>query len=109
MNEYSPTWYELFLQPITPEQTEREAAFVARWLPLPAYTSVLDLCCGPGRHARVLAERGYRITGVDTNVAALAAARRVSDAAITYIQHDMRRLAELPGEFDAIICLWQSF
>jgi SAM-dependent methyltransferase len=109
MNEYSPTWYELFLQSIAPEQTEREAGFVAGWLPQPAYSTVLDLCCGPGRHARALAGRGYRITGVDANAAALAAARRVSDNTIVYLQHDMRRLAELPGTFDAIICLWQSF
>jgi SAM-dependent methyltransferase len=70
---------------------------------------VLDLCCGQGRHARALAGRGYRVTGVDANAAALAAARRVSDDPIVYLQHDMRRLAELTGTFDAIICLWQSF
>jgi len=109
MNDYSPTWYELFLQPIALEQTERETAFVARWLPLPAYSVVLDLCCGPGRHARVLARRGYRVTGVDANPAALAAAKHASDATITYLEHDMRRMAELSGTFDAIICLWQSF
>ena len=109
MSDYSPTWYELFLQPITAEQTEREAEFVARWLPQPAYSTVLDLCCGQGRHARALAARGYRATGVDTNAAALAAARRASTDAIVYLQHDMRRLAELPGTFDALICLWQSF
>jgi SAM-dependent methyltransferase len=108
MNDYSPTWYELFLQPITAEQTEREAAFVAHWLPQPAYSAVLDLCCGPGRHAHALARRGYRVTGVDTNAAALAEARCVSDATITYLEHDMRRLDGLPGKFDAVICLWQS-
>jgi SAM-dependent methyltransferase len=109
MSEYSPTWYELFLQPIVPEQTEREAAFVARWLPHPAFTGVLDLCCGQGRHARALAARGYSLTGVDANAAALAEARRFSDASIRYIQHDMRHLDALPGTFDAAICLWQSY
>ncbi len=109
MNNYSPTWYNLFLQPIAPEQTEREAVFVARWLPQPAYNTVLDLCCGQGRHARTLAGRGYRVTGVDSNAAALAAARRGFGNTVTYIQHDMRRLGELPGTFDAVICLWQSF
>src|SRR5215510_13351140 len=109
MSEYSPTWYELFLEPIALEQTEREAAFVAAWLPLPAYAGVLDLCCGQGRHARALARRGYRVTGVDANTVALAAARQVPGNSIVYLQHDMRRLEELPGLFDAVICLWQSF
>jgi hypothetical protein len=51
-NQYSTTWFEVFLQPIQPVQTEREIAFIARWLPPPAYMTVLDLCCGQGRHAR---------------------------------------------------------
>jgi SAM-dependent methyltransferase len=109
MSDYSPTWYELFLQPIAPEQTEREAAFVARWLPLPAISVVLDLCCGQGRHARALARRGYRVIGVDSNAAAIEVARRASGGEVDYVQHDMRRLEELPGTFDAVICLWQSF
>jgi SAM-dependent methyltransferase len=109
MNEYSPTWYELFLKPIAAEQTEREAACVARWLPHPAFSGVLDLCCGQGRHARALAARGYNVTGVDINAAALAAARRMPNELSVYLQHDMRRLAKLPGSFDAAICLWQSF
>jgi ubiquinone/menaquinone biosynthesis C-methylase UbiE len=28
-------------------------------------TSVLDLCCGPGRHAVILAKKGYSVTAVD--------------------------------------------
>jgi SAM-dependent methyltransferase len=109
LNIYSPTWYELFSEPIAPEQTEREAEFVARCLPRPAFTSVLDLCCGQGRHARALAARGYHVTGVDANAAALAAARRQPSQGIAYLQYDMRRLDELPNTFDAAICLWQSF
>ena len=29
-------------------------------------THILDLCCGPGRHSTVLAERGFSVTGVDS-------------------------------------------
>lgn len=50
-NIYSPTWFELFMRPIQPVQTDTEIAFVTSYLPLPAYRSVLDLCCGWGHHA----------------------------------------------------------
>ena len=39
---------------------------------LPAGGSVLDVGCGRGRHMRWLAARGFRLTGVDRDGAALA-------------------------------------
>jgi len=106
---YSATWFATFLQPIAPEQTAAEIAFVARQVPAPAYHTLLDLCCGPGRHARPLAAAGYQVTGVDWSADALAAARRHPAPGLVYLQHDMRQLRDLPGTFDAVICLWQSF
>jgi len=38
-------------------------------------SSVLDLCCGPGRHSLVLAERGLTVTGVDRTEFLLERAR----------------------------------
>jgi len=108
-NIYSTTWFELFMEPIDPAQTEREADFVARWLPQPAYVTVLDICCGQGRHTRAMARRGYRMTGVDLSAAALAAAGKEADGQVLYLQRDMRDLDGLPGVFDAAVCLWQSF
>ena len=37
---------------------------------------ILDLGCGTGGHALVLARRGYRITGVDRSASMLEIARR---------------------------------
>jgi SAM-dependent methyltransferase len=108
-NSYSTTWFELFLESIQPVQTAHEVAFVSRWLPQPAYTTVLDLCCGQGRHTRLLAEAGYSMTGVDRDAGALAAARRLPGVQVAYVQEDMRNLEAVPGTFDAIISLWQSF
>jgi SAM-dependent methyltransferase len=45
---------------------------------IPAGGRVLDLACGSGRHARLLASLGYRVTAVDRDanaIATLAAAR----------------------------------
>ncbi len=109
-NVYSPTWFATFLAPYAPAQTERELAFLTRQLPLPDYRTVLDLCCGSGRHAIPLAARGYVVTGVDRDESAVAQARRQAGDSVTFVRGDMRELeTAAPGTFDAAICMWQSF
>ena len=53
-------WYESFFgdsyldvygHQLSAEGAEHEASFVERALALKAGESLLDLCCGPGRHA----------------------------------------------------------
>jgi SAM-dependent methyltransferase len=105
-NEYSDIWLDLFLRDFPPEQTGQAVGFVARHVPEGA--SVLDLCCGTGRHARLHAERGYRVLGVDRSEVALAEARRLAGESEEYRRLDMRDLGVLPS-FDAAVCLWQSF
>ncbi len=47
--------------------------WVARFAPLiPPQGDVLDLACGSGRHARLLAALGHRVEAVDRDAAALA-------------------------------------
>lgn len=101
---YSPAWFETFARGEA-EPTEREVAFLLRFLPPPP-ASVLDVPCGFGRHARRLVERGYRATGVEIEpwIAAEACA-----SGIEVHELDMRRLRDLPETFDAVICMWASF
>jgi SAM-dependent methyltransferase len=49
------------------------------------------------------------VTGIDLNLGALAKARRHAPDNPCYLKQDMRQLAEVPGTFDALVCLWQSF
>ena len=48
---------------------------------------VLDLACGSGRHARLLAAQGYRVTAVDRDFAAISGLKGV--AGITATQLDL--------------------
>jgi len=48
---------------------------------------VLDLACGSGRHARLLAARGYKVVAVDRDFAAISELRGV--AGITALQLDL--------------------
>ena len=111
-NTYSSLWFQLFMPLQAEEGTRKDVAFLARQLPLPRYKQVLDLCCGYGRHALLLAERGYRVTGLDRDEAAIAEAQQRAAQAgqtITFLVGDMLQLREVPGEFDAVINMWQSF
>lgn len=91
-------------------QTRREADFVLRSLRLHDGARILDLPCGYGRHAAVLARRGFRVVGVDLSRAMLAEARRrfTDGPRPRFRRGDMRRIA-FRGEFDAVVNLCTSF
>jgi SAM-dependent methyltransferase len=53
--------------------SDKPSPWVARFAPLiPAGADVLDLACGYGRHARLLAGLGYNVEAVDRDAEALA-------------------------------------
>ena len=89
--------------------TRQETDFVIRQLPNPPYRTILDICCGQGRHANILADTGYDVVGVDADSEALAVAQSSSVAPVNYVCNDIRRLREIDGIFDAAMLLWQSF
>ena len=75
-----------------------------------AVKSVVDLACGTGTMTLLLAERGYRVIGVDLSEGMLTAARGKSAAFpdVSYMQQDASGL-DLPEKpWDAIVCLFDS-
>jgi SAM-dependent methyltransferase len=96
---------------IGPERTARDVDGIVALLDLPSGGAVLDLCCGQGRHAIALAERGYRVTGLDLSEALLDRARADADArgvSVRWVRADMRDIP-FEGEFDAVVNLFSSF
>ena len=73
--------------------------------------TVLDLCCGPGRHAVALAKRGFAVTAVDRTLFLLDDARARAAHAnlrVEFVLEDMRRFSR-PASFDLIINFFTSF
>jgi SAM-dependent methyltransferase len=73
--------------------------------------SVLDLCCGPGRHSVELAQRGFKVTGVDRSPFLLERAREYavkSGARVEWVQQDMRNFIRR-ASFDLACSLFTSF
>jgi SAM-dependent methyltransferase len=90
--------------------TEQEVDFLVDALGLVPGQRVLDVGCGPGRHALSLARRGIGVLGVDASddfirLAHDAARAESLDAAFEVL--DVREL-DIVARFDAVICLCQG-
>lgn len=75
----------------------------------------LDLACGTGTLALLLAERGWQVSGLDRSTAMLAQARakltdRRPEHCATFLEGDMRCLERLfaPAMADLITCTYDS-
>jgi SAM-dependent methyltransferase len=68
---------------------------------------VLDVGCGPGRHAHELARRQIAVLGVDVSVRFVELAERDAPDGATFECLDAR-LLDFDAEFDAVICLCQG-
>jgi SAM-dependent methyltransferase len=87
--------------------TAQEVAFLVDALGLEPGMRVLDVGCGPGRHARALAARGVEVHGVDISQRFVDLARHDAPAGATFERVDARALP-FDAEFDAVISLCQG-
>lgn len=116
LREYAPLF--------DPGEARAQVARLLEVLAVPSGARVLDLACGQGRHAALLAEAGHAVTGLDLSRPLLAVARTAARAtglptrataagggrALGYRHGDMRRLpTEWRGRFDAVVNLFTSF
>ena len=99
----------MWLHALPAEHTLAEADRLARLLGAAAGAEILDVPCGAGRLALPLAERGYRLTGVDWSSEFLGHARsRDASHQVTWEQRDMRNLP-WRERFDGVFCVGNSF
>ncbi len=96
MDDWYANWFGLDYIRLYPHrdtaEAQRQVEFLLQTISgLNPGTRVLDLCCGAGRHSRLLAEKGFRVVGVDLSAALLA---RANEDGRPYhlARGDMRRL-----------------
>jgi SAM-dependent methyltransferase len=90
--------------------TAQEADFLEEVLALPAGARILDVGCGPGRHALELAARGYAVTGIDISPRFLEIARTEAanrELQVAFFECDARQMP-FADEFDAVISICQG-
>jgi ubiquinone/menaquinone biosynthesis C-methylase UbiE len=90
--------------------TRQEVRFLLELLRLKRGARLLDVGCGPGRHAVAFAEAGLAVTGVDISGRFLEiAARMARDAGVkaSFFECDARQMP-FENEFDAVVSLCQG-
>lgn len=117
MSESPRTWQQFFdqhaphyMQNAFTANTRAEVEFLVELLDLPVGSRILDLGCGTGRHSVLLAQRGYRMTGLDISAGMLGEARKAAEAAevdVTWIHADATKW-EADTLYDAVICLCEG-
>jgi len=116
----STKWYQTFFdglatlswqRAVPASLTEAEVDFILEKTALTPGTRILDVPCGFGRHTLALAERGYRVTGVDlaeTYIQQLSEEVAARNLPVTLIHGDALRI-DLGGPYDAVVCMGNSF
>ncbi len=87
--------------------TVQEVDHLVAALQLPDGARVLDVGCGPGRHAHELARRGFTVHGIDISQTFVDLAIEHAPPGATFERGDARALA-FDREFDAVVCLCQG-
>lgn len=103
--------YDLLYANRNEEEAVKLASLIEKVIPVDTYPLVLDMGCGRGRHSLTLAERGYRVTGVDLSEESIRIANEKAEDReidnVEFIVRDMRN--PLERKFDAAVNLFTSF
>ena len=87
--------------------TVREVDVLVEALGLVPGQRILDVGCGPGRHAHELARRGHEVVGIDISETFVALAREKAPDGASFVHGDARTM-EFEAEFDAALSLCQG-
>lgn len=113
MNSWYKSWFNSpYYHLLYADRNDEEAALFIDNLadhlkPVPG-SRMLDIACGSGRHARQLATRGFRVTGIDLSENSIAEAEKHQSENLRFFVHDMRRLFWI-NYFDYAFSFFTSF
>lgn len=111
MTEWFESWFNDDYLLLYPHRNAAEAAqlvsLIGRYTGWTSGWRVLDVGCGPGRHAAALEGAGLRPIGLDLSSVLLRRAREVTSAPL--VRADMRRLPIRARSMDACLSLFTSF
>src|SRR5437667_531446 len=113
MTEWFEQWFGEEYHALYPhrddEDARRAVALIRRVVPWGPRDRILDLACGPGRHAAELTRWSSRVVGFDLSRAMLRRARERSGGRGALVGGGVRALPICAGSFTVAVDLVTSF
>lgn len=111
--EWFATWfdsefYHLLYNNRDHSEAEKFIGNLIQSLQIPAYSNVLDLGCGKGRHANQLAKNNLQVDAIDLSKESIDKATEEFGRSVRFFQGDMRDPFGL-SKYDVIFNLFTSF
>jgi SAM-dependent methyltransferase len=110
-DDFWTSWAPYLFSTMRLQSASSEVEQIIQLLKIPPGASVLDFCCGVGRHSLEFARRRYTVSGIDRTRAYLERARAQADAEglhADFIESDARSFSRCDA-FDAVISMFTSF
>ncbi|MEM6725330.1 MAG: methyltransferase domain-containing protein [Bacteroidota bacterium] len=101
-------YYHILYQNRDTQEAEGFVRALTQKLEIPTESRMMDLACGKGRYARLLAEYAEEVVGLDLSEESIKYAKQFESGRLTFYKHDMRQLFRI-NYFDFIFNLFTSF
>jgi D-alanine-D-alanine ligase len=92
--------------------TRKEVDLFSTILNLTTDDTILDLCCGQGRHALEITKRGFKVEGLDRSrylIQKAKASAKKENLNVKFKEGDARKLPFPPDSFEVVMMLGNSF
>src|SRR3954471_9809727 len=87
---FSSPYYDLLYYKRNEQEATAFVKVLIKHLKPPAQSKILDVGCGKGRHAKVLAAMGFDVTGIDLSEPFINEAKKFESDNLHFFQHDIR-------------------
>ncbi len=85
----SPYYHQLYFKRDEAEASSFINKLIDYLKPAPG-SYMLDIACGKGRHSRLLASKGFNVTGIDLSADSIIEAKKYESENLEFFVHDMR-------------------
>lgn len=90
--------------------TDKETHFLETCFKKVEAKTLLDCCCGVGRHDYLLGQDGYHVTGIDFSESQIATAKRIHHHDnVQYLVGDVRNFELAQKDYDGAMCMWTTY